>query len=253
MNTTEKDLKITSLIENVFKKHGKDFINLKTFLSYLDKKELSFLQLKPNSIQDAVEKAISPVKSPYQIKKFKQSKVLFNGPLAEIALAYIEKRKAKTFGQLNKDFPVIKGEFIYLVNTLLYQGCLRALISTSEKIILYTVDKKATQLLTETAKTEDADLFAMSKAFDTRTLISQFKDAYYNVGKGANYVFIHQIRNFLGWSRKQFDELLYQMMKQGYVAAHPGNPGALMAQEVRDSFQDEYGDLYITVSWRKSV
>jgi hypothetical protein len=43
------------------------------------------------------------------------------------------------------------------------------------------------------------------------------------------------------------------MMKQGYVAAHPGNPGALMAQEVRDSFQDEYGDLYITVSWRKSV
>ena len=61
---------------------------------------------------------------------------------------------------------------------------------------------------------------------------------------------IFKIRRYLGWPREKFDQVLTMLMKEGYVLANPGNPGDLTRDEVVDSFQDEYGDLYITVSWR---
>ncbi|MCP4688728.1 MAG: hypothetical protein GY859_11805, partial [Desulfobacterales bacterium] len=80
-----------------------------------------------------------------------------------------------------------------------------------------------------------------------------FKQAYDLVGKGSNYVFIYQIRRQLKWPRKAFDQLFDALMVDGYLAAHPGNPGGLAADQVGDSYQDDFGDLYITASWRKIV
>jgi len=82
--------------------------------------------------------------------------------------------------------------------------------------------------------------------------IQQFRAAYDLVGKGNNYVYIFKIRRELGWPRNQFDEIFREILEHGYFAAHPGNPGALSADEVSDSYQDEFGDLYITVSWRRN-
>ncbi len=81
--------------------------------------------------------------------------------------------------------------------------------------------------------------------------LKQFKQAHNRVAQGARYVFIHEIRRCLQWPRHAFDTMMRQLMAQGTIAAHPGNPGALTAAAVADAYRDEFGDLYLTLTWRK--
>ena len=83
----------------------------------------------------------------------------------------------------------------------------------------------------------------------TKNRIKAFKTAYDAVGKGLPFVFICKIRRRLNWPREPFDQLL----AEGYIVAHTGNPGDLSTEDVIDSYQDRYGDLYITANWRQPV
>jgi hypothetical protein len=167
-------------------------------------------------------------------------------------LDYITSYKGKTFDQLNSNFPLAKESFAKVVNQLLEEGFLEARLSKTFKPVLFPSGKKKTTSvqIAELAASAETDIERPETSLSD---IELFKQAYDAAGKGDNYVFIHEIRRRLNWPRSDFDNLLLKLMEEGYAAAHPGNPGALDADEVRDSFQDEYGDLYITISWRKAI
>lgn len=79
-----------------------------------------------------------------------------------------------------------------------------------------------------------------------------FRDAFNRADESGEgrYVFIHKIREESGLPKEEFDQLFYEKIKDGTIAAHPGNPGALTDAEVEGTFVDDFGDRYVTASWR---
>jgi diguanylate cyclase (GGDEF)-like protein len=77
-----------------------------------------------------------------------------------------------------------------------------------------------------------------------------FKAALDKVARGDYYVSIYKIRRQLNWPRDMFDDFMDHLMVEGHVLANPGNPSKLTEDQIEDCYQDEFGDLYLTVNWR---
>jgi hypothetical protein len=67
-------------------------------------------------------------------------------------------------------------------------------------------------------------------------------------GEGR-FVRIYRIRCKLNWSREKFDRVLTDLLADYAVEVHRGDPSILTEQEIKDSYKDENGTLYITLSW----
>ncbi len=238
-------------IERVFERHDVRFVPLKNFLNLLENDERQNLGLKKTSSQDAVKSALSPLPPAYQFTKFKNSVYLWNGSPEEGAIDFIRLGKGKTFKQLNARFPMPMDRFLEIVNRLIDQGAIKARLSKTAQPLLHVADTTTEPASSKSSGRESVRPKPEKLEQQNLSDVEIFKKAYDAAGKGANYVFIHEIRKLFSWPRERFDRLLFRLMTEGYVAAHPGNPGALTAEEVNDSFQDEFGDLYITVTWRK--
>ncbi len=253
----QKDQALTAkAIAKVFEKHGAPFLTLKKFQNLLDDGDRQYLGLKKSSKQDDIKSALSPLPPPRQFVKYRGSVYLLGGAPEDVALDYVRAKKSLTFKQLNAYFPMAKAPFRDLVNQLLDEGSIKVRLGNSDLPILYCAEKRPEAPSSEPVKAKTSPETSKGKAAEDEKVLSEielFKRAYDAAGKGANYVFIHEIRKLLAWSRERFDKLLYRLMTDGYVAAHPGNPGTLNADEVKNSFEDEFGDLYITVTWRKPV
>ncbi|MEO5376439.1 MAG: hypothetical protein H7832_01440 [Magnetococcus sp. DMHC-6] len=76
-----------------------------------------------------------------------------------------------------------------------------------------------------------------------------FHQACLKSGQGRNFIFIHQIRSHLGWERKRFDQVLQQLHSDGLILLNMGDPTQLSATQLRNSFQDSNGFLYLTLNW----
>ncbi len=248
---------ICQVLAQAFEKHKLGFMTLKQFIRFTPASERKRLGLTKsgNIKQDDIKSALTPLPETYRCLKYKNSQYLVrNIPDSELLVSYIQTKRSKTFGQLNQHFPLKKNELIKTVNSLLEKGLVKAQLSSTEKIVLYpsattvTAQKDSRPVLTAIPQADAESFTADKKAF-----IIQFRQAYHTVSKGSDYVFIHHIRRQLKWPRSQFDKMLDTLMVEGYLAAHPGNPGDLATDEAEDAYQDEFGDLYITVSWRKAV
>ena len=252
MDREKNKVDIESLLEKALEKKKFQFVRLTELVKGLTEEDRQSLGLAKSATLDAMKKALSPLPPRYQYSRFGNSDFVFGAPPADLVLEYIAFYKGKTFDQLNAKFPLAKERFAEVVDQLLEEGLLKARLRKSFKFELYPSgnEKEALEQTTVQVGPAGTDIDGATTALSD---IGLFKQAYDEAGKGANYVFIHKIRRRLDWSRARFDNLLLKLMVEGYVAAHPGNPGALGADEVRDSFQDEYGDLYITISWRKTI
>ena len=252
MDREKNQVPVERLVEKALEKKGEQFIRLAELAKLLDQEDRKRMGLTTKSTQADIKSALSPLPSQYNFINFKRSEFLLSGTPAEVAIDFIKSRKPKTFKQFNASFPMLQDRFRELVNQLLDDGRLKVRLSKTAQPILYAAPGKTI----EPVATERKHAVKEAERSEGETAlpdIELFKQAYDEAGKGANYVFIHQIRRRLNWPRSRFDNLLLKLMAEGYVAAHPGNPGALGADEVTDSFQDEYGDLYITISWRKEI
>ena len=257
MPMERRTMYISQMLAKAFKKHPLDFMTLKQFLRFMPVSERIKLGLaKTGNIKQAdIKTALTPLPETFRCLKYKNSEYLVrNIPDTELLVSYIQTKHSKTFGQLNQHFPLKKNEFIQTVNTLLEKGLVQAQLSSTAKLVIYPsattaeAQKDSRPVLTNSPQT-DAESFAADK----KAFIIKFRQAYQTVSQGSDYVFIHRIRRLLKWPRAQFDTMLDTLMVEGYLAAHPGNPGDLAADEADDADQDEFGDLYITVSWRKAV
>jgi hypothetical protein len=77
-----------------------------------------------------------------------------------------------------------------------------------------------------------------------------FHTAYNTVGHGRSFVRIHRLRDALPWPRQRFDGVLRALLADYTVELHGGDPSVMTEEELRHSFTDADGTLYIALSWR---
>ena len=78
-----------------------------------------------------------------------------------------------------------------------------------------------------------------------------FRKAVEKLGQGPrSFVWIHNMRCELGWTEERFNTLLRKLRADGTIQLHGGD-GDLTAEEKRQCFEDEYGSLYATLTWKK--
>ena len=57
-------------------------------------------------------------------------------------------------------------------------------------------------------------------------------------------------RDALPWPRERFDGVLRALLADYTVELHGGDPSVMTEEELRHSFTDADGTLYIALSWR---
>ena len=77
-----------------------------------------------------------------------------------------------------------------------------------------------------------------------------FHAAYNIVGHRRSFVRIHRLRDALPWPRERFDGVLQALLGDYTVELHAGDPSVMTEEELRHSFTDTDGTLYIALSWR---
>ncbi len=83
-----------------------------------------------------------------------------------------------------------------------------------------------------------------------RTDEELFYEAYLAIGKGRDFVRIHRIRERLGWGEERFDGVLIDLARKFEIELHGGDPSSMTKEEIRGSYVDGTGWLYIAVSRR---
>ena len=89
------------------------------------------------------------------------------------------------------------------------------------------------------ANTDDAD--------DAET----FRKAFDRLDQGRIYVRICNMRRELRWSIERFDNILRILRANGTIQLCGGDPAHFTAEQIQQSFTDEYGSLYFTMKWKR--
>lgn len=143
---------------------------------------------------------------------------------------------SKTFKQWMQLLPVSKEVLLETVNQLLDSGQLSVRFN-SESVARLVLGPLATTiaLANEIMPEEDAKVF---------------QAAYEKVRNGRDTVRIHKMREYLNWPIALFDTTLAKLRADYAIDLHLGDPSRLSTDEVKSSYIDPHGMLYIGLSWR---
>lgn len=245
------------IVTGALKANSPGFMTLTQFFKALSPESRKNLGLPAKATQVVIKSRLEPLPKNYKLLRKRSSFYIVREAQAEdlmtdnVILDMIRENEGKTVAELSNKFPFTKDVTVKLIieqaNRLLKNGKVSVQITPRERARLYP----APELIQSTGKETGIANPVLPEGIQNRRAV--FKKALDAVGKGKPFVFICEIRRHLNWPRDQFDQLLAQLRKEGYVAAHTGNPGDLPTEDVIDSYQDSYGDLYITVNWRKPL
>jgi len=157
---------------------------------------------------------------------------------------------------LFRQLPLMKGEYLPALNRLVDTGSVVCSFSENWTASL-TCKSAAEENRTdpEICKSAAEKLpFAAEAgkqitAENAKAVRAAFKAAYNHIGKGRGFVRIHRIREYLGWEREKFAQVLNDLLADYTVEIHRSDPSILTEQERCDSHTDDNGTLYITLSW----
>jgi hypothetical protein len=235
----EKDLffSIEKEILDVLKKKDKDYLTVRQIVDGISATSRRQLVLSKKATTTEILNKLTPhLGEALQIYKVaKSSYIGYKRPLGEILLSKIKQKPGISSKQLGRNLPVLKKVYIETLNVLLEKGSVICTFKENYADSLRTSDK--------------VQVFVERKGIPINARAA-FKGAYNEVGKGRNFVPIHRIREQLNWTREQFDQVLMELMADYVVEPHGGDPSTMTEIEIRNSFMDENGMLYIAVSWR---
>lgn len=226
-----------------FSRLGKKFISLKKLTGKIGPARLKELGLGKSSGQAEIANALGDLPPGYEYLKKGRVQYIIEGQPEDLVLSKVQARPGRTLGELARALPLTKKTLREMLNQMLAKGVLSARISSTDKVELHPGLAPRVDL---GGPEEDKPPVPET----TGERLQAFKKAHDQAGRGDYYVYIHQIRRILNWPRDLFDEFMDFLMVEGYVLANPGNPAGLAADEVKDCYQDNFGDLYITVNWR---
>jgi hypothetical protein len=210
-------------------KQKKDSLSISQIRTRMSTSVLKHFGLSRASQPADILRAFSPFLG-RKLRAYKSSRSVHIGlnlPLEEMILNKLRQRGNISLKQLGKYLPVSEKEYIHGINHLIETGAVRC--SVNEK---YAVFVKSAS---------DANLPMQDR--------DAFEAAYHKIGKGRGFVRIHQIREDLRWDKERFDRVLKMLMADYTIELHGGDPTVLNKRQIRNSFTDERGVLYITLTW----
>ena len=252
VNKTLQASTSNDILKSLFHRTGMGFIPVLKIWNLLNAEEKTLLQINSKSSQKDILKVLGTLATPYSKRKKGHSFFIINKTLQDTLLEYIAQESGKTINQIAKAFPLKQNEVIGEANKLIEQGTVMVQIPPNQKI------ERKFELKIElhfhlNAQLQSQQAEPVSSKLGGTAIsdpVQAFKAAYDHVGPGRHFVEIFKIRRHLGLQRKEFDDLLEKLADEDHIALNPGNPGDMTKEEIQDSFQDEFGDLNITVTWR---
>lgn len=235
---TDSLVDIEQLILALLQKQGKDYLTVKQIVAGLPLAPRRRLALATSQSAAALLRKLTPHLG-RRLQVYQGSRSSYIGlQLSPQALIVrrIRQRPGISSKQLGAQLPMAKKPYIKALNGLLQSGAVVCSLRENHTPCLMLADAPSPLPETSSVEPEDAR--------------SAFKDAYDRVGEGGDFVRIHRLRDALGWSRERFDQVLMDLMADYTVELHGGEPARLAATDLRDSFTDVHGTLYITLSWR---
>ena len=144
-----------------------------------------------------------------------------------------------TSKQLKTKLPLRESDFLPALNSLLQRGDLFCTLNREHRALMHPAEQPAEAQVRE--EEEQAPMSSEEKM--------AFHKAYEAVGRGRRFVRIHLVREHLQWPRERFDRVLSELRRNFQVQLHGGDLSSMTETEIRDSYTDEQGRLYITLTW----
>jgi hypothetical protein len=229
---------IEQLILALLHKQGKDYLPIKQIVARLPVAPRRRLALSTAQPSATLLHKLSPYLGK-RLQVYKSSKSTYIGhnlPLEELIVRCIQQKPGVSTKQLGIQLPITKQPYIATLNRLFKSGA-----------VVCTLRENHTLCLSMAAAHAPLAVPTPTEPGDDRLA---FKEAYTKVGQGRDFVRIHRLRTTLGWPRAHFDRVLRELMVDYAVELHAGDPSLFTDTDLSDSFTDEHGTLYLTLSWR---
>lgn len=228
---------IEKKISELLKKRKKDYLTVTQIRNGLSSKVLRQLGLiKKRARAGEVLRNLRPYLGQHMLayKGAKSSYIGFKMTPEDILLGKIRQHPGISPRNLFRNLPMSRKEFIAALN---------ALLAKSAVCCTFSEDYRPGLRLPGTIRrrTDPDNALKNGRA--------AFKLAYDCVGRGQCFVRIHRVREHLDWPGDRFDNLLRELMADYTIELHGGDPSTLTEKEIRNSFTDENGLLYINLTW----
>ena len=224
-------------IQRILHKRGKDYLTVRQISASLSRRVRQQLSLTTRHTTADMLKKLTPWLG--------ESLQVYHGPTsiyigqkrspAELILQRVRQHPGISPKQLGLGLPLSKRHYITALNALLGAGTVVCTFKDNHMPMLPLPPHAPAQGPAQ-ASIEDARL-----AFHT---------AYNAVGHGRSFIRIHRLRDALPWPRERFDGVLRALLADYTVELHGGDPSVLTEEELRHSFTDADGTLYMALSWR---
>lgn len=225
----------------LLQKQGKDYLTVKQVVAGLPSAPRKRLGLRASQPVAVLLRQLTPHLGPrlHVYKGSRSSYIGRNLSPEELIVGRIRQRPGISSKQLGTQLPLMKKPYLTALNALLKTGAVVCTLRDNHTPCLMIVDAQVP--LPETTSVESVE------SGDDRLA---FKAVYDEVGQGSDFVRIHRLREALEWTRERFERVLMDLMGDYTVELHGGDPSLLTAADLHNSYTDEHGTLFMTLSWR---
>jgi hypothetical protein len=238
---TDRLADVEQLVLALLQKQGKDYLTVKHVVAGLASAPRKRLGLTTSQPVAALLRQLTPHLG-QRLQVYKGSRSSYIGrnlSPEELIVGRIRQRPGISSKQLGTQLPLMKKPYLAALNALLKTGAVVCTLRDNHTPCLMIVNAQVP--LAEPTSVESVE------SGDDRLA---FKAVYDEVGQGSDFVRIHRLREALEWTRARFERVLLDLMGDYTVELHGGDPSLLTATDLRNSYMDEHGTLFITLSWR---
>ena len=172
------------------------------------------------------------------------------GDPGDLIADFIEKNPGRLAGGLAASLPFRKAEFLNLLNSLMKDGRLYAVLKEDYKARFFASEPQASVSAKNRAPDPKPQRAGLDIDASDREK-EQFLAAFRELDRGRVFVRIPDLRRALGWPREAFDGVLRALRDDEVVQLHAGDVTLMTPEEVEDCFVDEFGSRRGTVTLRK--
>jgi hypothetical protein len=241
---TDRLVDVEQLVLALLQKQGKDYLTVKQVVAGLPSAPRQRLGLRASQPVAALLRQLTPHLG-QRLHVYKGSRSSYIGrnlSPEELIVGRIRQRPGISSKQLGTQLPLMKKPYLTALNALLKTGAVVCTLRDNHTPCLMLVGAQVP--LPETTSVESVE------SGDDRLA---FKAVYDEVGQGSDFVRIHRLREALEWTRERFERVLMDLMGDYTVELHGGDPSLLTAADLHNSYTDEHGTLFMTLSWRGRV
>lgn len=238
---TDRLVDVEQLVLALLQKQGKDYLTVKQVVAGLPSAPRKRLGLRASQPVAALLRQLTPHLG-QRLHVYKGSRSSYIGrnlSPEELIVGRIRQRPGISSKQLGTQLPLMKKPYLTALNALLKTGAVVCTLRDNHTPCLMLVGAQVP--LPETTSVESVE------SGDDRLA---FKAVYDEVGQGSDFVRIHRLREALEWTRERFERVLMDLMGDYTVELHGGDPSLLTAADLHNSYTDEHGTLFMTLSWR---